>query len=290
MTMEVFTALINNISLLLVLSILYRFIFRKWKYDTITHKLLAGLLFGGISVAGMMNPLRLTHGIIFDGRSIIISIAGFLGGPVTAAITVLISGAYRIWLDHSGTVMGVSVILESAAIGVAYYYIRRKNPALTKLVHLLCFGIAVHICMIGLMMTLPSSLRGDVFKQIALPIILIYPVATVIICRLFLDQEARIATEESLQKSEEQFRLMAENISEGLTIIGPGNNIFINDRACEITGYAREELVHMRTEDIAAPEYRPLIMETERKFREDETLPKALEFEIIRKDGLRRFI
>ncbi|MCX5902133.1 MAG: PAS domain S-box protein, partial [Proteobacteria bacterium] len=120
--------------------------------------------------------------------------------------------------------------------------------------------------------------------------ILIFPVATVIICKLFLDQEARIAIEESFKKSEKQFSLMAENIHEGLTIVEPGNTIFINDRACEITGHTREELQHMKTTDVVTPEYRPLIMEAEGKFWETGTLPEAIEFEIIRKDGSRRFI
>ena len=289
----VFTALINNISLLLVLSILYRFISRKWKYDTITHKLLAGLLFGCVTVAGMMNPLRLTPGIIFDGRSIIISVAGLFGGPVTAAITVLMSGAYRIWLGGAGAVMGVSVILASAAIGVAYYYIRRKNPALTKLFHFFCFGIAVHICMIVLMMTLPSPVRLSVFKQIALPVILIYPVATVIICRLFLDQEARIAAEESFRESEEHVRFLAgvlESSSQPFTVGYPdGRYGIFNQALCELTGYSKEELPLVNWIDITPPEWRELEAKALAKLARTGE-PQRYEKEYIRKDGSRVFI
>ncbi|MCX5902134.1 MAG: hypothetical protein NTV89_01405 [Proteobacteria bacterium] len=138
--MDVFTALINNISLLFVLSILYGFISRQLKYDTITHKLLAGLLFGGVTVAGMMNPLRLTPGIIFDGRSIIISVAGLFGGPVTAVIAAIIAGAYRYWISGMGAITGICVIIASAIIGVIYHYVRLRRSDTVNLLNLFGFG------------------------------------------------------------------------------------------------------------------------------------------------------
>ncbi len=39
-----------------------------------------------VAVVGMMNPLIISPGLIFDGRSIIISVAGFIGGWVTSPI------------------------------------------------------------------------------------------------------------------------------------------------------------------------------------------------------------
>jgi PAS domain S-box-containing protein len=104
------------------------------------------------------------------------------------------------------------------------------------------------------------------------------------------DITERKRAEEALRESEERFRSMAENISDGLMIIEGNRPVFINDRACEITGYSREELMHMKTSEIIVPEYKPRIEETEKQFQKTGTLPRTLEFQIIHKDGTKRFV
>ena len=240
----VYLNLINNIALLVSLSIMHTLIMRRWKQGTLTYQVLSGLVFSAVVVVGMMNPLRLSPGIIFDGRSIIISIAGLFGGPVTAFITVVISASYRLWIGGVGAVMGVSVITESALLGVAYHYLRRRHPEVLRPVYLYLFGVLVHLVMLLLTLTLPGGVSGTVFYQIAVPVIVIYPVASLLVCMLFLDQESRLRAEEGLRRSEEKYRELVENVNSIILRWTPDGVItFVNEYGLRFFGYAEPEIV-----------------------------------------------
>lgn len=239
----VFLPLINNITLILSLSILYSLISQRWDYSSIWHKVLAGLLFGFVAILGMMNPLKLQPGVIFDGRSIILSIGALFGGPVTAIISALISTLYRIYLGGAGTIMGVSVILSSSAIGVAYHFIRLRSSKATRLGLLYLFGVIVHLNMLVLTSALPSNISHNVLDTIALPVLVIYPIASLLICLLFLQQESRRKVSIALKESEENYRQLVENASSIIIKLDSLGRIdFMNTYAQQLFGYTLNEL------------------------------------------------
>lgn len=241
----IFLPLINNITLLLSLSILYSLILRRWNYTPFWHRVFSGVLFGLVAVVGMMNPLKLQPGVIFDGRSIILSIGGLFGGPVTAIISAIISSLYRIYLGGAGAIMGVSVIVSSSIIGVIYYYIRKKHPKKsTRIVYLLLFGLIVHFNMLVLTSTLPSSMSLEVLKIIALPILVLYPIGSLLMCMLFLQQESRHRIIKALRESEEKYRLLVEKASSAIVKLDSGGRIvFINAFAQDLLGYRADEVI-----------------------------------------------
>jgi len=67
---------------------------------------------------------------------------------------------------------------------------------------------------------------------------------------MIMDITDRKLAEQALRNSEEQYRQMAENIQDGLTIINKGKVIYLNRRACEIYGYPEEELKFINLIDI----------------------------------------
>ena len=121
-----YISILNNITLLVSLAVIYSFTNRYTARNTIGYQLLSGVLFGLVAIVGMMNSVPATEGIVFDGRSIVLLVAGMFGGPVTAGISAIVAAVYRISMGGAGTIMGVSVILESAIIGTVVYYLRRK--------------------------------------------------------------------------------------------------------------------------------------------------------------------
>ncbi|OIP91389.1 MAG: hypothetical protein AUK26_06980 [Syntrophaceae bacterium CG2_30_58_14] len=285
----IFSALINNITLIISLSILYRFIVRRWKYGSRTGQAISGFLFGAVAVVGMMNPLIISPGLIFDGRSIIISIAGFIGGWITALIAALMGIIYRTWLGGPGGIMGVSVIASSAAIGIAYHYIRRRSPHVIAPLHLIGFGIIVHTCMLALTMTLPSDMKYKVLSNIAIPVILIYPLGTLLVGIVLLELESRIRTEDALRESEEKYRMIIENIEDGYHEVDiKGNFTFVNESICKMIGYEREELLGMNNRPYADKENARKVYQTYKQVYLTGKPVKNFEWQIIRKDGVRR--
>ncbi len=74
-----------------------------------------------------------------------------------------------------------------------------------------------------------------------------------------LDLEREITerkrAEDALQESEENFRALAENASDGILIAtGEGVHVYANKRAAEITGYSVAELLGINMKDLAHPD------------------------------------
>ncbi len=95
---------------------------------------------------------------------------------------------------------------------------------------------------------------------------------------------------DALTESEGRFRRMAENIHDGLTIIENGEVVFINERACEIYGYSREELKDMTTLDLIIQEDKEQMQKIMENAKKTGVILGELEFWIEQKDGARRYV
>ena len=84
--------LIKATALLLSLSLLQSFVVRFTRNHQLTKEVVSGAIFGGICVIGMILPIVVTPGVIFDPRTVVLSMAGLFGGPVTSVIAATIAG------------------------------------------------------------------------------------------------------------------------------------------------------------------------------------------------------
>ena len=107
---------------------------------------------------------------------------------------------------------------------------------------------------------------------------------------LLEDITAKKEAERALQASEEQFRLMAENLRDGIIIDENGRVIYANSRVEEIFGYSHAELSVLDPHDLAAPEERERVKAIIDEYMVSRNVPSDLTFWIIRKDGSRRYI
>ena len=99
---------IKGIALLLSLCLLQGFSVRLFGRHKQLEQLVSGLLFGGICVIGMMTPVQLAPGVIFDARTVILSMAGLFGGTTVA----LIAGTILALTGFGLAVMAVSSVLQ----------------------------------------------------------------------------------------------------------------------------------------------------------------------------------
>ncbi|GAB6285863.1 MAG: hypothetical protein STSR0009_20640 [Methanoregula sp.] len=105
------------------------------------------------------------------------------------------------------------------------------------------------------------------------------------------DMTEHILAEREIRGSEERFRMMAENIRDGLIIMENGKNVYANSRIAEITGYSFEKLMKKDPLSIVAPEdqktvakrFKDLESESPEGFHDDQVW-------IIRRDGERRCV
>ena len=237
--------LIYNLALLVALSVVSGFVDSRWKRDTKLGAILQGLVFGGAAVIGMLRPFVFAPGLIFDGRSVMISLGALFFGPWTAAVTCLMTIPLRVVQGGPGAVMGVSVILASAAIGVAFYLRRPPGPREVSFKTLLVFGILVHLAMLALTTALPREMILPVLKRIGWPVILIYPLATVLIGKILSDQAARAGFLESLQESERRFRAIFNSTFQFTGVLQPDGALTeANQAALDFAGITLEDVRH----------------------------------------------
>jgi PAS domain S-box-containing protein len=104
------------------------------------------------------------------------------------------------------------------------------------------------------------------------------------------DVTEHILAEREIRESEERFRMMADNIQDGLSIIENGKTIYANNRITEITGYSHEEMRARNPLAIVAPESYESAAEQMKDFAAHPEKPGNLQMWIIRKDGERRYV
>ena len=105
----------------------------------------------------------------------------------------------------------------------------------------------------------------------------------------YRDVTERVLAQERLRESEERFRMMAENIQDGLSIIQAGKVVFANRRLAEITGRDLPEIYQMSGFQFAAPEEHERLRAALFAAREGNN-PKELSYWVVKKDGSRRYI
>ncbi|HOQ89039.1 MAG TPA: LytS/YhcK type 5TM receptor domain-containing protein [Candidatus Hydrogenedentes bacterium] len=91
-------SLISNIALLIALTQVHGLLMRRMEQgklsDWLRHTLLPGLLYGFVVITGMAAPVVLGP-LIFDGRSIVLSLAPVFAGPTAGGIAAVMAAAYR---------------------------------------------------------------------------------------------------------------------------------------------------------------------------------------------------
>ena len=90
--------------------------------------------------------------------------------------------------------------------------------------------------------------------DIAAPVLIIYPLATMLYGRLLLVLEERTWAAEILRESEEKYRQLFEMESDALFLIDnrTGDIYDVNRSAVDLYGYSREELLRMKNTDLSA--------------------------------------
>jgi len=99
------------------------------------------------------------------------------------------------------------------------------------------------------------------------------------------DITAQRNAEKTLVASEMRFRTMAERLTDGLIIMEEGRVVYVNDRACQLCGYPREELVQLWGPDLTAPQSVAQKDQILEKTRDTGAYPEQADVWITRKDG-----
>ena len=247
--------LILNAALLVALTTFYTLLARVRHTGGLWIKILAGLLFGGMAVAGMAMSVPYSSGIVYDGRSIVMVMAGLFGGGYVSIVSVLVAGLFRLALGGNGVWAGTATILSCAMVGLILRRLSGNRPSRLGLPALYAVGIGAHIVMLACQLLLIPWPAGLVaIGRLWLPILLIFPVATVLMGVLLRTEDRRVETVEALRESEDKFKHFFENSNVGQSITQVTGEMRVNRAFCEMLGYSQDEFQTKKWQEITHPD------------------------------------
>lgn len=237
-------ALLNNIALLLVISVAYEVTYLLPKKFYRAQRVVNGVLLSVICIAIMNMPFTLQPGIFYDTRSVLISVAALVFGTVPALIVTFAATILRVSIGGAGAVPGVAVILSSALIGL--YWRHWVNPKFQKQrwLSILLMSLIVHAVMLACMLLLPYPESLEIIRQIALPVMVMYPVASVLLGLLLMRQQAYKTIQFQLKLSEERFKTLFEQAPLAYQSLDQdGKIVEVNLQWLAMLGYTRDEVI-----------------------------------------------
>ncbi|WP_052402823.1 sensor histidine kinase [Methanococcoides methylutens] len=244
MNFELLIGFANNAALLLALGLLSEIIIFSPHPNIRFKKCAIGIIIGLVGIALMLSPWQAVPGIFFDTRSILLGIAGLFFGLVPTIIAIIITSLFRIYQGGVGTWTGIAVIITSSTIGLLWRHYQFKPRHAPGIGELYIFGIVIHIFMLLWMLTLPWSIALEVLREISLPVLLIYPIGTVLLGTILSNQILRQESKQKLQKSEAHLRTLLDTIPDLIWLKDPeGLYLSCNSKFERFFGAKEDEII-----------------------------------------------
>lgn len=203
--------LINNIALLLAIGLLFdmTLYYRRTRNDGL-YQFPLGIIIGGIGVVLMMSPWVFAEGIIFDTRSVLLTISGLFFGLIPTLIAIAITAAYRAYQGGIAMWTGISVIIASGGLGLLMRNRWQRNLINIKGIQIYILGLVVHLVMLALMFLMPWQIAIEVVRSITPSVLIFYPLATTLLGMLMLQRLKRVKATQELQKNETRLQSVVE--------------------------------------------------------------------------------
>ncbi|WP_094226686.1 PAS domain S-box protein [Methanolobus psychrotolerans] len=256
MNIEALLSLINNAALLLALVVLYDVLFFNMNINTRLKGAVIGIFIGMIGIALMLNPWELSSGIFFDTRSILLSITALFFGLIPAVIAAVIVGFYRFYEGGAGAWPGIAVIASSVIIGLLWRHFHDRFKKVFSWSELYILGILVHIAMLICMLLLPWSIAIEVLSNVSFPVMLVYPIGTVLLGSLLNNQNSRKKAYDIVEENKVKLQSFIDNVPVGIfRTTSKGKMIQANPEMAKIVGLRTSEEAVAYFQDIGTQLY-----------------------------------
>jgi PAS domain S-box-containing protein len=206
-----YLALIHNATLLLAIVLLFDLAIGQRKVgNTISRQMVLGVVIGGMGIIIMSTPWVFVPGIIFDTRSVLLAISGLFFGAIPTLVAIFFTAAFRIYQGGAAVWMGVSVILGTGLVGILTRHFLQKPLDALRWWELYLFGLGSHILMLLCTFVLPQETALQVLSQISLPVMVIYPVGTLLLGLMMVNRLRRERIADDLKRAEARMGSLVE--------------------------------------------------------------------------------
>ncbi|MBP2313666.1 ATP-binding protein [Azospirillum soli] len=209
--------LAQNIGLFAVVVVVFLQI--RWRGPAIPaplSRILVGLLFGGIAILGMIDPVRVAPGLFVDARNVMMALAGPFGGPLGAVTAALVTGGYRLWMGGGGAAAGVLSITVAALLGIGFSWHARRRGRGFGGAYVVALAVAVTIAAPLGFVLLPPELARRMMETALVPMSLGNLFGVLFLGMLLHKEEERHDLTQALAESQRRFAAVAANTPGGV--------------------------------------------------------------------------
>ena len=282
-------ALIMNAMALFVLPVVFQ-LTKQVKIRLTQYKqIITGIFIAITCIVIMLMPYELYQEVLFDSRSILISITALLFGLIPTIITIVVAILFSIIQGGGAFAPGIAVIITSAIIGLIWRFFIYKKESKLHWLSVYIMSFLVHVLMIICMSFLSYPNNENVIKEIILPVLLLYPFVSVLLYVSLSQGQEFLKVRYQLKLLEEHAQLFFDKAPIGFQSLDKkGFIIDANQQWLDTLGYTKEEVIGKWFGDFLDPIYSKKINE---KFIElEKTGHIQCEFEILNKNGNLLFI
>lgn len=176
---ELFNDFVMNIGILALVILVYNFVppgvISRSRH---LYALSVGVIFTTAAVIGLFVLWQGSSGMDLVVNNVIVPLAGFIGGPVSAVVTAVVIIPVQVFLHgEASSPLAIPSVIISACLGTAFFYLKGWKPfaRLTLSVQLLSMSLLLGgiITISLLVVVLPESGTAGIFPIVILPIVLL---------------------------------------------------------------------------------------------------------------------
>lgn len=255
-----FTGLLNNTAIMLALGVIYDALGLHAIKNPVRRQVATGLLIGTLGIAIMYTPWELMPGVFFDTRWVLISLSALFFGVGPTLIVVTMTVSFRVFQGGAGIYVGSLVIIVPALIGLGWRHASGRLRLPLDARRLFFFGVVIQLSVLACFFLLPEGIRYRTIAAVGPPMLLIFPVATMLLGLMLRHQQDRLQAERELQIRQRQLD-RERSLLRGLIDAVPDliffkdiNGLFLGcNRAFErYIGCKEEQLLGRRPQEITA--------------------------------------
>jgi PAS domain S-box-containing protein len=211
MSDTLFLSIVHNAALLLSMVFLMDLIIKRSLFkNSKISQFIQGMFIGLIGIALMLTPWVLVPGIIFDTRSILLGISGLFFGIIPTTTAMVITAIFRIYIGGAATSMGISVIVTSGLLGIIWRQLLKNKFDVIKPLNLYLFGLVIHLVMLFCTLALPFDTAFRVLREISFPVMVVYPIGTMLVGLLFVNRLRKESISNDLKLNNLRLRSLAK--------------------------------------------------------------------------------
>lgn len=284
-----FLDLVENLTLLIALCWLHAMIMRYLDGYELPGKVLSGILFGAVCVVGMMIPLELAEGLIFDGRTVVLSMAAFFGGPLVAGIAGVMTGLFRLSLGGVGLMPGLLNVAMPVLMGLLFRYLYRHHRVPFNVLSLLIFSAGVHLLEVLILALLPADNYALFLEHALVPLLAVLIPAAVLLGLLLEDVEQQRQARNALRQSEAYLKAVTDAVPDVFMVLDEqGTYLKVSTPQHELLAAEQSKLLNRRLQDVLPKEQADRFLEFIARTL-DTDQPLSIEYSMQTLAGIRTF-